>query len=259
MKQIQLSDTIIDTEEMQVTDIPIGENREETLSAGDGIFINAGILHMAKPLPGQNGIYICVMADASLLKGFPASVFDARYVTPFLSSGDFDSVVFHMDTPWQAYILRLITDISNLRYMSHYAYELDVQSNLYRIWSLLLKNLRPSENGSKKKSHSEMALNAMITYIGEHYTERIRIEDLAKTVSYSPGECCRIFRKRLGVTVSQYITAYRVERSTALLSDPALSIADIAYACGFCGTSYYIRHFKALTGKTPLQYRRSGA
>ena len=104
-----------------------------------------------------------------------------------------------------------------------------------------------------------MALNAMITYIGEHYTERSRIEDLARAVSYSPGECCRIFRKRLGVTVSQYITAYRVERSTALLSDPALSIADIAYACGFCGTSYYIRHFKALTGKTPLQYRRSGA
>ena len=100
MKHIQLSDTIIDTDEMQVTDIPIGENREETLaagtpdfplavyhddlkknvlgyvnwhwnkelqfcrvvegtvrfyagkdmyelSAGDGVFINAGILHMA--------------------------------------------------------------------------------------------------------------------------------------------------------------------------------------------------------------------
>ena len=46
-----------------------------------------------------------------------------------------------------------------------------------------------------------MALNAIITYIGKHYTERIRIEDLAKTVSYSPGTCCRIFRKRLGVIV----------------------------------------------------------
>lgn len=40
------------------------------------------------------------------------------------------------------------------------------------------------------------------------------------------------------------------------MSGTDLSIAEIACETEFSSTSYYIRHFKELTGMTPLQYRK---
>ena len=306
---LHLHDTFIDTGQMQVTDIQISENQQEStvigtpafpftvfhddlsinvlgyvnwhwnrelqfcrvvegtvlfysgsqvfeVHTGDGIFINTGILHMAKPLPGQNGVYTCIMADASLLRGFPGSVSDTDYVTPFLSSPVLESVFLSMQVPWQAEILQTISEMSNLYYLREYGAELEILSRLFKVWSLILRSLHPDKNEHKKRSRSDLAVNAILSYIGQHYTERIRIEDIARFVSYSPGECCRIFKKELGMTISQFLNTYRVERSTDLLTGSTMSISEIAYETGFCSTSYYIRHFKELTGMTPLQYRK---
>ena len=228
-----------------------------TTHTGDGIFINAGVLHMSKPLPGENGIYTCVMADASLLRGFTGSVFDTRYVTPYLSSPSLDYAFLSMQVPWQARILEQITEISNLQYMREYGYELDILSRLTSIWSLILTNIRPDEIAHKKRTRSDIAVNKILTYLGNHYSERILIEDIARAVSYSPGECCRIFKKELGVTISQFLNAHRVERSVELLSGTDMSIAEIAYDTGFSSTSYYIKYFRELTGMTPLHYRKA--
>lgn len=311
MKMKQLNKTnniIIDTDSMQMFDIPLSQNKQETtmmgdpsfplavfhtdlkrnvlgyvnwhwnrelqfcivventvifktdgkeyeISAGDGIFINAGVLHMSKPVQGQNGVYICVMADTKLFHTFKESVFERKYFETFFSCPILECVTFFKDIKWQSEILDKIKNISNSCYNKLYGFELEILSDLMKIWQLMIQNINIKEHRKKKQSRDNQVVNSILKYIGENYSRRIRIEDISKAVYCSPSECCRIFKKVLGETISQYLTGYRIEHSTELLNNTSLSVNEIAYETGFCSASYYVQNFRNLTGKTPLRYR----
>ena len=66
--------------------IGIGE-RTITLHAGDGCFINSGILHsFASALP-QPCLYRSFVVDPTLITGMPGSVFDTTYLRPLIEQG----------------------------------------------------------------------------------------------------------------------------------------------------------------------------
>ena len=56
----------------------------------------------------------------------------------------------------------------------------------------------------------------------------------------------------------QLIYQMRVTQAQKLLTSTSQSCTDIAYAVGFNDQSYFIKHFKRLTGTTPLRFRRAG-
>ncbi len=47
----------------------------------------------------------------------------------------------------------------------------------------------------------------------------------------------------------------RVEMAKRMLQQPGLSIADVAFDCGFANQSHLGRIFKKHTGTTPKKYR----
>ncbi|MEE1227446.1 MAG: helix-turn-helix transcriptional regulator [Lachnospiraceae bacterium] len=96
----------------------------------------------------------------------------------------------------------------------------------------------------------------IISYMAQHYSEKITLEDFARTASYSPNECCRVFKKYTGESIFSYLRSYRLEQSAYLLSGTKLPVTEIAYSCGFSSTSYYIEYFKRQFGMTPLKYRQ---
>jgi len=49
----------------------------------------------------------------------------------------------------------------------------------------------------------------------------------------------------------------RIERARELLSNPALSLTDIALDCGFSSHSHMTRVFRQFLGVTPSEYRRA--
>ena len=57
------------------------------------------------------------------------------------------------------------------------------------------------------------------------------------------------------MTPLNYMTEYRLDKSTDLLVNTTISITEIAYSCGFSGSSYYCEIFKKYYGLTPKQYR----
>jgi YesN/AraC family two-component response regulator len=50
----------------------------------------------------------------------------------------------------------------------------------------------------------------------------------------------------------------RVNHAQKLLTNTTQSCTDIAYEVGFNDQSYFIKHFKRLTGTTPMRFRRAG-
>ena len=94
-----------------------------------------------------------------------------------------------------------------------------------------------------------------MTYVQAHYKEEITIDSIAEAVHYSPGECCRLFKRVTHDTIFSYIRLYRITQASKLLRKTGLSVEDIATECGFASASYFISAFKKCLKTTTLRYR----
>lgn len=92
-------------------------------------------------------------------------------------------------------------------------------------------------------------------YIELHAEQELKLPQLAKQVGYSEYYLSRKFKKEMGVCISTYIKYVRVERSKLLLMSTGVPIAQIAASLHFASSSHFSEAFRAVTGKTPQQYR----
>ena len=234
--------------------------RQFSIRQGDGIFIGGGCLHMAKPVGTPASSYLCLDVSHRLLCGFSGSVFERRYVSPYLHDPLMEGTALVASIPWQNTILKEIREISAWYENKSFGYEFEIWAALSRIWLTLLKNRTRLEEGGGR-SHSRLRNNTtvqeIIRYITRHYAERISMKKIAEAVSFSESECCRIFKSVTRETIFSYLQFYRITKATEFLRGTELPISQIAYETGFCSTSHFIKIFRERIGMTPLQYRKT--
>ena len=231
--------------------------KQYLLQAGEGVFINSGYLHMAKPEGGLDSAYICLDAAPRLLASFSGSALEAKYVTPFLKDPAMEDRRLAPDVPWQKAILDRIGRAYGLFEAQQFGCELLLTVLLQEMWLLLLEHRPQGEAASHSRLQENTVVQGILSYISRNFDRRITLEDISRAVSFSGGECCRLFKKVTGDTIFSYLKSYRLARSMELLRDTQLSISQIAYDTGFCSTSYFIEIFKSQNNTTPLQYRKA--
>ena len=90
----------------------------------------------------------------------------------------------------------------------------------------------------------------------KYYPEELNTEDIARHFGLSKTQLYYIFKEVSGMTVSEYITEYRITRAKNLLINSTQSIELISQETGYGSLSSFSRVFKARTGCSPLQYRK---
>lgn len=230
------------------------EEENFLLDTGDGIFINSGYLHMARPVDDPDSTYICLDVHARLLSGFPGSAMENKYFQPLMKDPSSAFLVLRRTQPWHKEILEQIQVIYEENESGFFGYELEILASLYRMFAVLAEH-RPSEVSPARRSHSSEAAQKILSYMTEHYSEKITLSEIAASASFAESECCRIFKRYTGETIFNYLRDYRLEQSTFLLSSTSQSVSEIAYNCGFQSTSYYIKAFRAQFHTTPRKYR----
>jgi two-component system, response regulator YesN len=95
-------------------------------------------------------------------------------------------------------------------------------------------------------------------YIHDHYQENIGRSELAEVFFLAPEYIGKLYRRKTGKNLNDYIGEYRIERAKALLRNPELRISDIAGAVGIDNFSYFSTLFKKYTGLSPNEYRKKG-
>ena len=98
-------------------------------------------------------------------------------------------------------------------------------------------------------------VNKVKDYISQHYTEEIKLEDLAALVAMSPSAFSRFFKQFTGRGPVDFIIDARVGVAARMLVDTTTSVSEICYACGFNNLSNFNRSFKARRGYTPRDFR----
>lgn len=111
--------------------------------------------------------------------------------------------------------------------------------------------------GNQPSQHSIFTrLRLVADTIQQHYTEKLRMQSLARDADMSLLQLERHFKRVFNITPQQMLTRLRITRAMRLLrSDDSLS--SIGQTCGFPDQSAFTHKFKAVVGVTPQAYRRA--
>ncbi|MDO6427215.1 AraC family transcriptional regulator [Thalassotalea sp. 1_MG-2023] len=107
-----------------------------------------------------------------------------------------------------------------------------------------------------QQSSSVAKLDKVMSYIYQHYTEPLTVENLAELVHMSTNHLHRFFKQRTEHTINQFINQLRIGKACKLLIDSDTQISAISDKCGFNNLSNFNRRFRMLKGATPKEYRK---
>lgn len=81
------------------------------------------------------------------------------------------------------------------------------------------------------------------------------VQHIATLLGCSPDYLSHLFHMETKERLTHYIQRIRIDGSILALETAALTISEIAYACGFADPAYFARVFKQHKGVTPQKYR----
>ncbi len=228
------------------------------ISAGEGAFVNSNRLHYQEPIPGIPVITLNQIVDARLLSGFHKSVYEQKYISPVLECQELEAIHLQPVDPNQRTILEHFRRSYDAADREDPGYEFIVRNELSSAWFLLYQEVQTMlESRRVTPNHGEERIKRMLLYIQEHYRNRISLREIAESASISERECLRCFSQNLNTTPFTYLTEYRIQKAAGELSQTNQAVTEIAYGCGFTGTSYFSKIFKKVMGCTPSEYRNS--
>ncbi|MGY3214098.1 helix-turn-helix domain-containing protein [Mucilaginibacter sp. HD30] len=88
------------------------------------------------------------------------------------------------------------------------------------------------------------------------FNKRIKLKTVAEAIYMAPNAFCNYFKQKTGKTYFEFLLEVRVNHACKLLRETDFAVVMICYDSGFTNLSNFNRHFKDITGKTPLAYRR---
>ena len=102
-------------------------------------------------------------------------------------------------------------------------------------------------------------INHVIDYIEANIDKPLSLNQLADAAHFSPFHFHRIFSAMVGETLKNFLQRVRIEKAaTKLLLNPKKSITEIAFECGFSGSSALARSFRETYGMTASEWRSQG-
>ena len=112
-----------------------------------------------------------------------------------------------------------------------------------------------SDASSQRTFVSDPRIRRAIRSFREAPSKLIDLEEVSKNVGLSRSQFYLRFRKCTGLSPGTYIDTLCCEHAARLLSDPALTMAEISDTLGFSAQSHFSRFFKSKIGISPNNFR----
>jgi AraC-like DNA-binding protein len=98
-------------------------------------------------------------------------------------------------------------------------------------------------------------LQTVFNYIEKHFHEEINIKFVASISNLSIPSFCNYFKKTVGITFTDFLNQYRIQRACLLLQQDK-SISEISFDCGYNNVAYFNKVFKTILKKTPSEFKK---
>lgn len=100
------------------------------------------------------------------------------------------------------------------------------------------------------------AVRRLISYIEEHYAEKLTLEELANYSQYNRTYVSTLFKDTLGINFYDYLTRIRFQHALLDMTSSDRSLTEIALANGFSDLKGFRKQFRETFGRTPAEYRK---
>jgi AraC family transcriptional regulator len=95
-------------------------------------------------------------------------------------------------------------------------------------------------------------VNRAIDHVTRNLADPLNLADVARVACFSPYHFHRVFRALVGETLHDFVKRVRLERAVYLMAYGAPpSLTEVAFACGFSGSSDFSRSFRKHFGVSP--------
>ena len=216
------------------------------LEDGDMLLIHGGELHSVYTDDGEKRL--------TALVTHPHFFGDTQYNELFSGNIRFQRYYRHTN-PTEQKIIETIWLVTRIYYECPFALEFRIKALLAGAFEKMLDAGLYSTVSEHTKRSARITTD-MLTYIAEHYGESLSLATLADAFHYSKTYILKLFHQDVGMTPTEYIVRYRLDRARELLYSTSESILNIALTCGFRNVSYFIRAYKKQFSRTPHTDRK---
>jgi len=218
-----------------------------TISEGQGLFINSGLIHMISSADNCDHGFIAVVFDPGLIST-EYDISFKKYFQPIING------TLTVPVLLPATACSLIHAVKDSFENSSFGFELYTKYALLQIFHLFVQNAKPTS--LPVQNTKSLLIKNVLDFIEANYSDNISLRDMANHTHVSSEYLCRIFNLLSDTTPLDYLNRYRIRKSTGLLIHTGNSIAQIASSCGFNNSSYFNKLFLRYMGCTPSAYRK---
>ncbi|MBO6258761.1 MAG: helix-turn-helix transcriptional regulator [Succinivibrio sp.] len=129
---------------------------------------------------------------------------------------------------------------------------IEVIALMYEGGYLVSKTKTKSKSFSKKDDR----VKELLSIINEHFTETLRVEDVADRLGLSKEYFCRFFKRSFGSSFIDYLIDMRLEKAAEDLVMTDKPVVQVCSSNGYPNIGYFFRSFKKKFGCTPAEYRK---
>ncbi|MFK3703626.1 helix-turn-helix transcriptional regulator [Klebsiella sp. NPDC088457] len=176
--------------------------------------------------------------------------------------GDFFTVDYRVSAETRdadANLRRLMRQLLVVELVNHQArYRLEANRWLSEIALLLATRFsQPIASGPRRGADSwSRRITRVVARIDASYQRRLSLHEIAAAELVSEAWLSRLFRKEVGMSFMQYLTALRLNKAAGQLIATRKPVQQIALEHGFASTRIMSDLFKRLHGLTPRQFRQ---
>ena len=228
------------------------DGRQYPVRRGDLVFINYGETHAFIPSSPDFGYYNVIFHPDLISQKLIAeeNAFETLLLTAF---NDFrgtsaDSLI-HFSGPERQLLETLLEDmLAECNSKQPGSFHI-LSGYMQVIFAKLLRKLNaaPQEAGMWQE---------LLEYIDANLGEPLTLPALAERCFYNPSYFSRIFRKRYGKTLLEYVNDRRLTLAAQKLIQTELSIEEICRQCGWNDKTSFYRNFHRKFSMTPAEYRK---
>ncbi|MEI6132091.1 MAG: AraC family transcriptional regulator [Bacillota bacterium] len=236
--------------------------RRYDFNVGDMLVINSKEVHSVVSKSTESlTSYIVVKFDPEVLYNTSATVFESKYVLPFILSQSTHQKLFLQYEIKDTFIPQLLEEIRLEFECKNYGFELAIRTNICRIFLWILRDWNSKGfdlniNYALNKSSIDR-LQKVFDYVEANYATDISIAHMASLCNVSYSYFSRFFKDIMKKNFSEYLNYVRITASESLLTSTDLSITDIALNVGYSTSSYFIKQFRLFKNISPLKLRRT--
>ncbi|MDO4305412.1 MAG: AraC family transcriptional regulator [Eubacteriales bacterium] len=230
---------------------------EYSLQEGDICFLNGEDLHQITGKVRDTRHEVLIF-DPKILAFSYEDEFEEQVLAPFISRRQILPHVLRTSDVNYEILKPVILQLMKISYEQPSGWYVSCKLLLLRLIASMYEHnmLLPADEMLSASDKLKIdRYKKLVSYMEEHYSHPVSLQELADVISCNPQYLCRFFKEITGTSPVQYLIACRVEHACTLLEETTDPILDVSMDCGFDNVSYFIRKFRQLKGCTPKEYR----